>query len=758
MHWLLSIDTALFHFINTTLANPFFDWLMPLISGKGVPWLGAVILAVPLVLYFGTPRLRLCALLMLFVVALGDPLVVGTVKKSVERPRPFVTQPAARLFGETGKGYVAPLPDGSLPPKANRRSFPSAHAANWFAMATVVFFFYRRGAWCMFLMAALVAFSRVYNGVHYPGDVTIGAVLGAGYAIAFLVVVQAVWNFIGKRFFPAWHEKLPSLLNPESKPRNPPPLRPAIGNRQSEKEWLRLGCLVIVFALIARWIYIHSGLIGLTEDEAYQWLWSKHLALSYISKPLGIAYIQWAGTALFGDTDLGVRFFSPVFAAILSWMILRFLAREIGGRNAFVLLLLTLATPLLVVGAILMTIDPPLVLCWMWAVLAGWRAVQADGKTHDWLIVGLATGLGFLCKQSAIFLPVCLGIYFVLQPSARVHLRKPGPWLAFGVLGLSSLPYFIWNWRHDWANFHHLAGNAGLDSTWHPTLRYFFDFAGSMFGLLNPVFFIGLIWACFAFWKKRREKPILLFLFCMGGPLFFGYWLYTLHSRVLPNWIAPSLPPLFCLMAIYWSERRVNLKPWLAGGMVIGLVASALMYDSDLLGKVIAKLPGDKDPSHLHYLRGGREAARLVETERVRFDPNAFIIADHYGRTGVFSFYSPPARAAANSNEPLVYCVDADGPVNQFYFWDEYNYRKHRQGQNAIYALRLAPYKLEPGWLWKWLKHEPVQYRKIPTPQPVPPRIAEEFESVTNLGIREVKLKDGRVFQRVELFGCYHLK
>jgi hypothetical protein len=40
----------------------------------------------------------------------------------------------------------------------------------------------------------------------------------------------------------------------------------------------------------------------------------------------------------------------------------------------------------------------------------------------------------------------------------------------------------------------------------------------------------------------------------------------------------------------------------------------------------------------------------------------------------------------------------------------------------------------------------------------VPTRIADEFESVTNLGVHDVKLKDGRVFQRVELFGCYHLK
>src|SRR5215469_14719817 len=120
MHWLQSLDTALFHFINSTLSNRFFDWLMPILSGNGVPWLIGVIIAVPLVLIFGSVRLRICALLMVLVVALGDPLIVGTIKDSVKRPRPFVVLKDARLYGEVGKGYVKPLPDGALAPSANR--------------------------------------------------------------------------------------------------------------------------------------------------------------------------------------------------------------------------------------------------------------------------------------------------------------------------------------------------------------------------------------------------------------------------------------------------------------------------------------------------------------------------------------------------------------------------------------------------------------------------------------------------------------
>jgi membrane-associated phospholipid phosphatase len=746
MHWLQSLDTALFHFVNGALSNPFFDWLMPVLSGRGVPWLIAVVIAVPIIILFGSVRLRLCALFAVLIVALGDPLIVGTIRQAIGRHRPCIDlSDTIERLGCTGTG-----------------SMPSAHAANSFAIAMLLFLFYRRTAWFMFPLAAGVAFSRVYCGVHYPSDVTVGALLGAGYAIVFVVLSQHLWNFIGPRLFAAWHAQLPNLLKPED---SPP--QSAIGNRQSAISWLRLGYVLIGAALIGRWIYLGSGIIGLSGDEAYQWLWSKHPALSYYSKPPGIAYIQWAGTFLFGDNDFGVRFFSPVFAAILSVLVLRFMAREAGPFAAFCLLLITFATPLLVVGSILMTVDPPLVLCWMWAVIAGWRAVQPAGTTRDWLIVGLALGLGFLCKYTALAQIICWAIFFALQPSARIHLKKPGPWLGLLLFGICTLPVIIWNTQHHWITLSDLAGDAGLHhQNEHLTvmdhvlksLNYFGDFTGGECGLLNPIFLVGALWAMVVAWKRRAEKPLWFFLLCLSAPLFCGYWLWSFHSRAQLNWIAAAVPPMFCLMVMVWSGSQWRIRPWVAAGVVLGIAASVFMYDSDLLGRLARnKLPGDVDPTHLHFLRGGRETAQLVEAERLKFDPNAFILADHYSSTGIYSFYSAPARTAAASSKPLVYCLDSDKIIDQFPFWDAYNYTKHCRGRNALFVMRLDPYKLEAGWLWKWLCREPIKYREIPKPPPAR-RVESEFESVTNLGVYEIKLRDGRVFQRVELLGCYHLK
>ena len=171
---------------------------------------------------------------------------------------------------------------------------------------------------------------------------------------------------------------------------------------------------------------------------------------------------------------------------------------------------------------------------------------------------------------------------------------------------------------------------------------------------------------------------------------------------------------------------------------------------------LVARLPGDVDPAHRTY--GWRETAQAVESERVKFDPDSFIIADGYQTAGLYTFYSPTARAAINAPKPLVYAPAEDKPSNQFYFWDEYNYRQHRHGENAIYVSHLEYYKLEHGWLWKWLHHEPLTYRDVPPVGQPPASLTDQFEVVTNLGVREIQINDGRVFHRIQIFGCYNLK
>ena len=750
MHWLQTLDTELFRFINLTLVNPVLDVGMPLASHN--PLFGPLLaVALVLLVWKGRARGALCVLMLALILPLGDGMVCNTLKHAIERPRPYaaladVHRPGSNASSDSMAPPAPPQATRTVPPTyppGSLTSMPSSHAANWFAATMILFIYYRRSVWFMLPAAVVVGFSRIYNGVHYPSDVLVGAILGAGYAAAGVWSLNALWQWAGQKWFPLWWKTLPSLMAP--------PLRTESAEDDEERpvdstphatvdqHWLRLGYLWIAANFLVGLAYIASGTIQLGEDEAYQWLWSKHLALSYYSKPPLIAYTQFLGTSLWGDTAFGVRFFSPVIAAILGLMLLRFFAREVNARAGFFLLLIITATPLMSAGSVLMTIDPLSVLFWTAAMLAGWRAVQPDAPTRQWLWVGLWMGLGFLSKYTELFQLASWAVFFVLWSPARKHLRRPGPYLALLVHLICALPVLIWNAQHDWITVSHVADDAGVRSAWKPTLKYLGEFLGGEVGLLNPIFFGATLWAAIAFWRRARYNPRLVYFFSMGAPVFLAYLVHSLRSRVQLNWIAPSVLPLFCLMVSYWDTRwrlgAAKLKPWLVAGLALGFVLAVLGHDTNLLTKATGlRLPVNQDP--LHRVREWSEVARVAGEARrdlLAEGKPTFIIASHYGLAGEISFYLPEAKTTV-TKEPLVFCHTNGPPSNQFYFWPGY---KDRKGENAIFVSELD--------------------RDRTSDPPVPPELEQEFESVTLVGVREV-LYHGRVVRPLQIFACRGLR
>jgi hypothetical protein len=279
---------------------------------------------------------------------------------------------------------------------------------------------------------------------------------------------------------------------------------------------------------------------------------------------------------------------------------------------------------------------------------------------------------------------------------------------------------------------------------------------------LNPIFFIAAVWACIAFWRRARHDPRLIYFFSMGAPLFLIYFLYTLHSGVLPNWIAPSVLPVFCVMVIYWDTRwRLGvraLKGWLIAGLGIGFVAIAFLHETDLVQHFAGRpLPPKIDP--LTRVRGYDEMAATVEDARAKLleeGKPVFIIAGHYGITGELSFCIPEARTNVVTN-PLVYFQSSSNAVNQFYFWP--GYVGNRTGQNAIFVRELRVPRLVKGWVPLWLKGEPMEdlAREESEPQPAPTSLLREFDSVKDLGVYNTYYRS-RIFHTIQLFECRDLR
>ena len=209
-------------------------------------------------------------------------------------------------------------------------------------------------------------------------------------------------------------------------------------------------------------------------------------------------------------------------------------------------------------------------------------------------------GLGFLSKYTGLFQLLSWLVFFALWKPARPHLRRPGPYLALLINLLCTLPVLVWNQQHGWITVTHVAERGGAGQTWHPTLRYLGEFLGSEAGLLNPFSFFPAVWAAVAFWRHGRNDARMVFFFSMGAPLFLFYTLFTLWARALPNWIAPSVIPLFCLSLIYWEKflrTSHTLRILQTVGIILGLTLVVVLHDTNLIGKMIGHpLPAKIDP------------------------------------------------------------------------------------------------------------------------------------------------------------------
>lgn len=198
MDWLQQLDVSLFRFVNLTLRTGWLDAVMPFFHWNRAFAPVVALIAVLLVVKGGV-RGRVFVGLLVLSVALTDGVVCNQLKHAIGRLRPYmVIEDAHQLVRSSGRG-----------------SMPSSHAANWFAGLTVAFIFYRRNAWLILPPALLVCFGRIYNGVHYPGDVLAGALIGMATAAAAVWGADKLWGTLGRKALPHAWARLPSLVSPE---------------------------------------------------------------------------------------------------------------------------------------------------------------------------------------------------------------------------------------------------------------------------------------------------------------------------------------------------------------------------------------------------------------------------------------------------------------------------------------------------------------------------------------------------------------
>jgi undecaprenyl-diphosphatase len=166
-------DTVLFLLINHLVANPIWDRFWVIITTQTY-WIVPLAVVWLLLIWKGGRKGRAAAILVLLAVGLSDVIAARLLKPNVGRVRPCYELENVRLLISCG----------------GRHSFPSSHAANTLAAAITLAYFYRRYAGLFVMFSLLVGFSRIVVGVHYPGDVFGGFLLGSLMAAGFLLLYR----------------------------------------------------------------------------------------------------------------------------------------------------------------------------------------------------------------------------------------------------------------------------------------------------------------------------------------------------------------------------------------------------------------------------------------------------------------------------------------------------------------------------------------------------------------------------------------
>src|ERR1700712_3155501 len=295
---------------------------------------------------------------------------------------------------------------------------------------------------------------------------------------------------------------------------------------------------------------VYACVLDLRTDEAYYWTWSKESVLSFLDHPPGIAWAIRFGTAIFGDTNLGVRF-SGIVAMLVTQLLLADIVRRVTHDYRAVVFALLLPEAALYYGLLMAKVAPdtamiPFAIAMLWALV---RLVESDNPRW-WLAAGLFAGMALLSKFTAVMLAPAVLAFALVPDWRRRWLLSPFPWLAGLMAVIVFLPVLIWNAEHDWASFRFQFVRAV--AVHELSFRTVGEFFGLQFGLVGFVLLPGVLsggmltaWGGY----RNREPVAILLSTAVLAPFLYFFW-KSLTLRVGDSWPMFLWPAGFAAAAI----------------------------------------------------------------------------------------------------------------------------------------------------------------------------------------------------------------
>jgi 4-amino-4-deoxy-L-arabinose transferase-like glycosyltransferase len=437
--------------------------------------------------------------------------------------------------------------------------------------------------------------------------------------------------------------------------------------------------IFLLFALTCYRLWFITQM-EMVPDEAYYWLWSKHLAWSYRDKGPAVAWTIALGTKLFGNTVFGIRFFAVLLSTGTGGLLYLLGRRLYDDRVAWWTLLVASVIPLVAVGSILMTIDSLSVFFWAWAVLIFWKAIHRD-RVMDWFWLGLAIGAGFLAKFTNGVQLVCIGFFLLWSKQHRPLLFSRKMFALVGAFSLSILPVLWWNMQTGWVHAMALHARSGVDKSFHVHPMELLTFLGGQFGVISPLIAAGMVVAMIALLLTKHADERVRFLLSQFLPLYGLFAFFSLNKAGQANWAAPALVTGIIFTVVYWREVVARHPAWRWGvGAAFGvaLLMTVVLHDTNPLmrvaGHVTNYLHRRPMPDPLRRAQGWQDFATHVQAAREKNGVN-LLLADNYAQASMMAFYLP--------DQPTSYLLPAVYGDTQFTLWPGYSVRP---GTRALYV------------------------------------------------------------------------
>ena len=407
-----------------------------------------------------------------------------------------------------------------------------------------------------------------------------------------------------------------------------------------------------VLALVAMRL-VAAAFTPITFDEAYYWMWSKHLAGGYYDHPPMVAVVIRLGTIVAGDTELGVRLVSILLALPMSWAVYQATLILFGDKRvASAATLLLNVTLMAAVGTMIVTPDAPLLVASSLLLFALAKVLQT-GRGAWWLAVGAAAGCAMLSKYTALFFGPAILIWLVAVPRLRHWLISPWLYLGGLVALLLFAPVIMWNANHGWASFIKQMGRARVED-FRPV--FIAELIPTQIAFATPLVWILGAMGLYALLRRRvGTLPARVLVNTMFWTIVAYFVWHSLHARVEANWFAPIYPAFAVAAAVaahlvQWAPRQQRAvdfcRRWAVPSGVVMFVLLVVQANTGALSGY------RRDATVRSVGVGWRETAAAIEAARVRAGATC-VLASDYGTTSWLAFYLPKGSCVAQEGQRI---------------------------------------------------------------------------------------------------------